>query len=313
VGGEYKTWVTLVSSYDPNLTGFFGFAPSQSKTDNFKVVSATTPPSKITGYKFYDSNANGVQDPGEPGIPGWHIEKVPGAPDIAYTDPSGQYQYIVNQDGTVYTISEFAPGGWFPIGVWQNTTATSGTATANAANVAGPNFGNVCLGAGGGLTLGFWSNKNGQALIGPTDLSFLSSQLNLRNANGSNFDPTSGTQLRSWLLNATATNMAYMLSAQLAAMELNVTNSSGVNGNALIYAPGAHSANTFGFATVNAVMTEANTELGLHGLTLSGSAYRSYQEALKNALDRANNNLTFIQVPVNGAIPCTFDSPYVPV
>jgi hypothetical protein len=42
-------------------------------------------------------------------------------------------------------------------------------------------------------------------------------------------------------------------------------------------------------------MAEANTELGLHGLTLSGSPYRSYQEALKNALDRANNNLSFVQ------------------
>jgi hypothetical protein len=26
-------------------------------------------------------------------------------------------------------------------------------------------FGNVCLGAGGGLTLGYWSNKNGQATM----------------------------------------------------------------------------------------------------------------------------------------------------
>jgi hypothetical protein len=88
--------------------------------------------------------------------------------------------------------------------------------------------------------------------------------------------------------------MAYMLSAQLSAMELNVRNGN-VNGGSLIYAPGTTSADANGFATVNAVMTEANIELGLHGLTLSGSPYRSYQEALKNALDRANNNLSFVQ------------------
>jgi hypothetical protein len=96
--------------------------------------------------------------------------------------------------------------------------------------------------------------------------------------------------------------MANMLSAQLAAMELNVLNGK-VVGNALVYAPGANSANPLGFATVNALMEEANTALGLNGLTLSGSLDRSYQETLKNALDKVNNNLTFV-LPAPG--PYTF-------
>ena len=125
-------------------------------------------------------------------------------------------------------------------------------------------------------------------------LSFLSS-LNLRDGNGNNFDPSSYTAFRSWLLNANATNMAYMLSAQLAAMELNVYEGF-VDGSRLIYAPGTNSANSNGFASVNAIMAEANTELGLHGLTLAGDPNRSYQEALKNALDNANNNLTFVLI-----------------
>jgi hypothetical protein len=91
-----------------------------------------------------------------------------------------------------------------------------------------------------------------------------------------------------------------MLSAQLAAMELNVE-AGFVSGSALVYAPGTTSANALGFATVNAVMVEANTELGLHGSTLAGSPYRAYQEALKNALDNANNNKTFVQ-----PTPCGF-------
>ena len=160
-------------------------------------------------------------------------------------------------------------------------------------------FGNLCLGTGGGLTLGFWSNKNGHALFGSDDLALMVS-LNLRNANGSDFDPSGYSAFRTWLLAATATNMAYMLSAQLAAMELNVFNSK-VIGSALIYAPGTNSANALGFATVNAVMAEANAELGSHGLTLAGGPYRAYQEALKNALDRANNNKTFVQ-----PTPCPF-------
>jgi hypothetical protein len=64
---------------------------------------------------------------------------------------------------------------------------------------------------------------------------------------------------------------------------------------------GATSANALGFATVNAVIIEANTELGIHGTALAGDPWRGYQEALKNALDKACNNLNYVQ-----ATPCPF-------
>jgi hypothetical protein len=85
--------------------------------------------------------------------------------------------------------------------------------------------------------------------------------LNLRDGAGNNFDPASYAAFRSWLLSATATNMSYMLSAQLAAMELNVLNGK-VNGSAIIYAPGTGGSD---FKSVCTLMTLANTELGLHG------------------------------------------------
>lgn len=97
------------------------------------------------------------------------------------------------------------------------------------------------------------------------------------------------TAFRNWLLSATATNMAYMLSAQLAAMELNVE-AGFVNGGALVYAPGTNSANGLGFTTISDLMAEANAELTLHGIALAGDSWRSYQEALKNALDKANQS-----------------------
>ena len=118
--------------------------------------------------------------------------------------------------------------------------------------------------------------------------------LNLRKANGDLLGVVSLSTFQKFLLEASATNMANMLSAQLAAMKANVLNGN-VSGAALIHAPGTKSANDFGFASVSAVMTEANVELGLHGLVLSGSPYRAYQEALKNALDNANNNKNFAQ------------------
>lgn len=121
-----------------------------------------------------------------------------------------------------------------------------------------------------------------------------------RNANGGSFDPTTYAQLKTWLSKATATNMAYMLSAQLAAMELNVANAK-VAGSALVYAPGTQSANTAGFATISDLMAEANTELSSNALTLAGSANRGYQETLKNALEHGNLNMSFVQ-----ATPCSF-------
>src|SRR5262249_17061012 len=115
-------------------------------------------------------------------------------------------------------------------------------------------FGNLCLGAGGGHTLGFWGNNNGQAAFLGTDagasaLALLQS-LNLRNATGAAFDPTSYAQFKTWLQGANAQNMAYMLSVQLAAMEMNVLRGF-VNGSVPIQALGTSSANPAGFATVS--------------------------------------------------------------
>ena len=37
VGEEYKVWATPVEAYDPATQPNFGFPPSESKTDNFKI------------------------------------------------------------------------------------------------------------------------------------------------------------------------------------------------------------------------------------------------------------------------------------
>jgi hypothetical protein len=109
--------------------------------------------------------------------------------------------------------------------------------------------------------------------------------------------------------------MANMLSAQLAAMKLNVA-SGGVNGGALIYAPGTNAGTLSGngFATVNAVMTEASTLLcsgGTNLLILAGNPDRPRAEALKTALDKANNNLNFVQTAAQCGVPTAFTFPDV--
>ena len=281
-GGVYKVWVSNEASFSNDST----------KIDNFKVKSSggegNIPQATLRIRKFYDANANGVDDDGQT-INGWRF-RIQDDIDLTRYTP---VDIIVDPD--TYTITESDPVE----ANWLHTTPTVGNVTLNDGDDVSESFGNVCLGGGGGLTLGFWSNNNGKALVGSGDLALLVG-LNLRSANGNTFDPANYAGFRTWLLNATATNMAYMLSAQLAAMELNVYNGK-VAGSALIYAPGTTSANASGFATVNSVMAEANAELGLHGLTKDGSPYRAYQGGLKNALDRGNNNLNFVQ-----ASPCAF-------
>jgi hypothetical protein len=291
-GGEYKVWV----SQDPN------FPNDASKTDNFKVKSGggggggENEKATLNVIKFYDANANGENDDNQL-ITGWKVRIQDNIEYIRYTPIT----IIVDPDE--YTVTEYAPleTNWVP------TTENPVLITLANGDNKTVEFGNVCLGPGGGKTLGFWSNKNGQALIKSDDLAMLRG-LNLVNSVGDNFDPTTNSQVRTWLLSANATNMAYMLSAQLAAMALNVHNGL-VSGNALVYAPGLlpfapiTGLNSLGFISIDDLMKAADIELGLgtHHTAYSSDSWRSYQEALKNVLDSANNNYNFVQ-----SRPCPF-------
>ena len=269
--------------------------------DNPSMTGCGTPPvttATLNVKKFYDANANGVKDGAETDITGWKVKVENGS----------------TQSGTTpFTASGLAPGDYIASEFspneanWIATTDTSFPVTLAAGETENVSFGNVCTGDGGGLTIGFWGNKAGLALIGLTDLEMLRN-LNLRNADGSIFDPTSTTQFKTWLSKATATNMAYMLSAQLAAMALNVFNGN-VSGSALVYAPGVTGANALGFITVNALMAAADAELLAHPVTKSngaGSAFRAYQATLMTALNLANQDTSTVFVQSG---PCTFTFP----
>jgi hypothetical protein len=156
-------------------------------------------------------------------------------------------------------------------------------------------FGNVCLGDGGGNTPGFWASKNGKDLYDESDRIELDT-LYLVKDDGTPFDltddntNTSHRELRNWLTSdSDAVNMSYMLSVQLAAMKLNVLNGF-VNGEE-IYHPELE------VKTINDLISEADDLLYSHPETLSGNDFRALLEWYKDALDDANNNLNFIQGP----------------
>jgi len=278
---------------------------NQSAPCQFTITVLTS----ICGTKFYDANSNGTQDQGEVGIAGWKLVLSGGASATAFTDGNGNCCFTGLLPGS-YTVTEVLPNS-----KWVNTTGGTSVTINSLTCPQVVSFGNLCLGPGGGLTLGFWSNKNGQAILAAHDPAWraLLNTLNLRNADGSSFTVPAGnfntaySAFRTWLLGANATNMAYMLSAQLAAMELNV-NFGGVNGNSFVFAgttcsePGL---SAIGFIKINDLMADAVAELAADGLTLAGNPDRTCQEFKKNALDNANNNLNFVQ-----SSPCPFTTPY---
>jgi hypothetical protein len=279
-GGEYKVWISQSSTFDGGT----------NKTDNFKVDETEPDSGTLEVIKFYDANVNGINDDGQE-LTGWEIHIVDGTEYVRYTPVS----IIVAPD--VYTVTESTPVEPNWVGTTGNPVIV-GLAAGEAVTV---EFGNVCLGGGGGHTLGFWSNKNGQATLNDgasmaSELALLSG-LHLRNAGGSDFDPACytgcPTALRSWLLNGTAVNIAYMLSVQLSAMALNVE-AGFVDGDALVY-------DGVDFVTISSLMAAADAALAADGETFDGDLNRAFQEALKNTLDAANNNQNFVQ-----AAPCPF-------
>ena len=333
-GSEYKMALCridqLATPYDPASNPI---TAADCKQDNFKVKNPSVPCTGVctpllfgvvSGEKYYDANADGQLDNGELGIADWPIDFTDGTtPNTQPTNGNGVFS--LNLEPGSYTFHEELPNTpttWMQTGNTADQTNSSTGAAGESAilnsnksysvtvvdggRTTGLNFGNLCVGAGGGLTLGFYSNKNGQATVTSGDL-YLLTGLYLVDAKGNPFNPTTAKSLASWLLNATATNMAYMLSAQLATMELNVRHNI-VSASALIYAPGTSSANDNGFATVQAVMDEGNALLGSTGgnMTVAASDLRTHEEAVKTALDRGNNNLNFVQASASSCPHAAF-------
>jgi hypothetical protein len=293
-GGEY----TMHVSTDPT------FAPNSTKTDNFKVETTNGGgggnEAQLHVRKYYDADADGLKDANEVYLDGWRFNIKDGI----------DYDRVTPVDITLFAPDTYSVTEQKPVeNNWINTDPSDPDAFINPLSLPSKSvdlavnddetleFGNVCLGAGGGHTLGFWSNKNGQAKMndGGTlvpELALLSSK-SLRNADGTGFDPGNVTTFRTWLLSANAVNMANMLSAQYAAMFLNVE-AGNVNPEALVW-------NGSAFVSIQSVLDAAETALAADGSTPDGDPNRAAQEALKNTIDAANNNVNFVQ-----ANPCAY-------
>jgi hypothetical protein len=295
------------------------FDDSCVRTGDDTVCSGITcNPSSIPVTKFYDFNGSGTKDSGEQGLANWPFCLTsPTDPDFVsqtgYTDTNGSVTFSNLGPGT-YVVTEGTADG-----TWTGTTNTA-TITIDHCGQTAPItfFGNYCTVPSGGLTLGFWSNKNGEKLLTgsytgttlyPNVVTLLNS-CSLRNADGSVHVFTSSyADFKNWLLKATATNMAYMLSAQLATLELDTSSfavaPNKVDGGAFDLCSGM---------TVNQLITDACNLLstGSCGATCnpaSGSTTRVAMTVDKNCIDAINNNGPVIPVTPCAETFSTFTCP----
>jgi hypothetical protein len=193
--------------------------------------------------------------------------------------------------------------------VVPNTCTTyNNTATVSADATSGDNSSNasvtVCGRVTGGLTIGFWSNNNGKAVLCAHDPAWrqllngtaatapYNAGSYLRNANGSFYTVPTGScnsadsSFSNWLLNANSTNASYMLSAQLAGTILDV-NYNGMNGNACIAGIGGSP------ITINNLIAAVITFLKANGNTTAAGPARTLAVNYQTILNNLNNGQAF--------------------
>ncbi|MFM7097808.1 MAG: hypothetical protein ACKO16_10400 [Gemmataceae bacterium] len=279
----------------------------------------------IVTYTYYVTNSSmaGVFDP----LSGITLFDTDGTP--SYVSGDSNMNSILEVGETwkyvlTYTTTSF--------GIHNNTVTASGKDDENITAVGYASAAiNVSAQQENGKTLGYYSNKNGQKdLTGsPNGTTLLSSIYNnlfapvtgllakdsvnsvLVDANG-NYKPlsffSSYANVRNYLLGATASNMGYMLSAQLLTTEFNVQlgrifasksiiasavampiasqNSMSVNNGALNWMQVSYS----GVANIQTILNAAIASLKASPNTLTSGPDRVYQEGLKCLLDAMNNN-----------------------
>lgn len=182
LAGKYRVRIVVPAGWDntspnPVTVTVRTCASGQVFTANF---GSTPLPASLSGFVWNDSNGNGDIDHNEEAIAGAVIE-LTGVDDrgravsrTTTTSSSGHYEFDDLRPGT-YAVHEVQPNGFADGldevgslgGVLANDLITSINVDAGDRGI-GYNFsehGGIALHRGQTATIGFWQNKNGQALL----------------------------------------------------------------------------------------------------------------------------------------------------
>ena len=236
--------------------------------------------SDVTGTAFLDSDRDGVRDVGEGGLANWQVRLVTGTTAVtSTTNATGEYRFE-NVAASEYTVELTVPSTHL-----ATTSVSQVIEVCECADVQVLAFGAALqMLPCNARTIGYWRNVHGLQKVQQFGILATLPALHLVNTCGYYVAPGTLHQFRCYLQNANAWNMAYMLSAQLLAMHCNVM-AGFVHPNCVIQDP------CLGQMTIAQLMQQSVASLMAHRYTPPCSAARYQQTLLKNALDRANNNL----------------------
>ena len=256
------------------------------KTANVGVIAPGS--TVIFTYMVTNTSPAGVFDP----LSGITLSDTDGTPIYSSGDVGADGILTVGETWTYsLTVTNVQPN-YNSLDIHHNTVTATGKDDENntATNTAEASV--LVLERGNGRTKGFWGNSNGMAVLtnAGQSVNWVAglNALNLRNVNGSDFvlpgatnSTTAWNTLERWLKDSNATNMQFMLSAQLAATWLNTHVDmnfatagvqSGVDPSSAVYLPAIYSwgSNSQG----------ANLKANLYG---TGSSPLSAGESFSNS------------------------------